>query len=87
VFGITLFPSFESDSVAATGQVPMPLLNEQPIGGHAVLVSGYNQVTRRFKVRNSWGADWGDRGYFYLPYDYVFARHYASEAWVIQDVL
>ena len=27
------------------------------IGGHAVMAVGYDDVTKRFIVKNSWGAD------------------------------
>jgi C1A family cysteine protease len=86
-FGISIYDSFESDIVAANGLVPMPQPHEKCIGGHAVLISGYDRNTRLLKVRNSWGEDWGDKGYFYLPFDYVFATDYASDAWVIEDML
>jgi C1A family cysteine protease len=86
VFGIMIYESFESDEVARTGLVPMPTPTEQCLGGHAVLVSGYNRTTRLLKVRNSWGADWGDNGYFYLPFDYVFTANLAADAWVISDM-
>ena len=39
---------------------------EELLGGHAVLVCGYNDVTPKWIVRNSWGSSWGDNGYFYL---------------------
>jgi C1A family cysteine protease len=43
VMGFTVFETFEMQSVANTGLVPMPdLVNEQVLGGHAVLVCGYN---------------------------------------------
>jgi len=34
-----------------------------------------------FKVANSWGADWGDEGYFYMPYDYF--NHFTYDYWCI----
>jgi len=86
VFGIQIFKSFESDDVARTGMVPMPTANEECLGGHAVLVCGYSQSKRLLKVRNSWGADWGVRGYFFLPFDYVFKAGLASEPWIIDDM-
>ena len=50
----------------------MPDWFDPPVGGHAVLAVGYdNEHRRRFTVRNSWGAGWGDGGYFYLPYAYL----------------
>lgn len=33
---------------------------------HAVVIVGYDETTNVFKIRNSWGASWGDNGYFYL---------------------
>lgn len=39
-------------------------------GLHAMLIVGYSDSEARFIVRNSWGTDWGDRGYCYIPYDY-----------------
>lgn len=32
------------------------------VGGHAILVRGYNVAARRFLLHNSWGAGWGGRG-------------------------
>jgi C1A family cysteine protease len=48
----------------------IPIGKGNIIGGHAILLVGYNDVTRRFKFKNSWGVDWGDKGYGYLPYTY-----------------
>lgn len=38
------------------------------VGGHAFLVRGYDDMTRRVFCQNSWG-DWGVNGCFYLSYD------------------
>lgn len=36
------------------------------LGGHAVAIVGWNKDS--FIVRNSWGTNWGDRGYTYYPF-------------------
>ena len=46
VIGFTVFSSFESSQVAATGVVPMPGRNERVLGGHAVLVVGMPSLER-----------------------------------------
>ena len=71
VIGISVYESFESDSMAKTGIATMPTANEQLMGGHAVTLVGYDDTVARFLVRNSWGKDWGQNGYFWLPYDYI----------------
>lgn len=86
VFGFSVFEAFESQQVALTGIVPMPKPTEAPIGGHAVLAVGWDDVTRRVRVRNSWGAKWGQGGYFEIPYDYLLNPQLASDFWVIQSV-
>ena len=84
--GIQVFESFESDAVASTGVVPMPnVIEEQCLGGHAVLVEGYDNSRMAFHVRNSWGAAWGDKGYFWLPYAYMLPD-LMSDAWVLESV-
>ena len=86
VVGISIFESFESDAVAATGQVAMPHPGEKSLGGHAVLVSGFDDATQKWLVRNSWSSSWGDNGYFYLPYAYLLDPAFASDLWTITSV-
>ena len=45
---------------------------------------GYDDERKMLTARNSWGPNWGDQGYFYLPYDYVFARGLARDFWTIR---
>jgi C1A family cysteine protease len=86
VFGFTEYESFTGREVRRTGEVPMPELDERAITGHAVLAVGYSDATRRFSVRNSWGASWGDEGYFTMPYEYVLDRDLARDLWTIREV-
>lgn len=82
-FGFTVYESFETDTVAQTGVVPMPDPSEAVVGGHAVLAVGYDDSQSLVKVRNSWGVDWGDKGHFYLPYAYFTARGLSGDFWAI----
>jgi C1A family cysteine protease len=86
VFGISVYESFESEEVAKTGIVPLPKNHEKMLGGHAIVIVGYDEEKRLFTFRNSWGEDWGDKGYGYLPYDYVCDKDLASDFWVITKI-
>ena len=86
VFGFTVYESFESDTVAQTGIVPMPAQGEQVLGGHCVVAVGYDDTQRRFIVRNSWGTGWGLAGYFLMPYEYLINPSLASDFWTLRSV-
>ena len=73
VLGIEVYESFESPQ---NGHIPMPQPNEQLLGGHAVFCCGYQDDPQYegggyLIVKNSWGTNFGDQGYIYLPYAYV----------------
>jgi C1A family cysteine protease len=84
IFGFTVYESFESESVAKTGTVNMPRKSERVLGGHAVMAVGYDDSKKRFTARNSWGENWGQKGYFTLPYDYLADRNLSDDIWTIQ---
>jgi C1A family cysteine protease len=84
VFGFSVYESFESERVAASGVVPMPKRTERILGGHAVLAVGYDHAKRRFLVRNSWGTVWGMKGYFTIPYAYLDDRDLSDDFWTIR---
>lgn len=81
VFGMSLYSSFESDAVAQSGIVPMPSPTETMLGGHAMLIVGYNET--HFIVRNSWGPGWGEGGYCYIPIEYLTNTGLADDFWAI----
>jgi len=86
VFGFSVYEAFESDAVAKTGILDMPASGEKLVGGHAVLAVGYDDAQRRFLVRNSWGATWGQGGYFWIPYAYLTDNNLSDDFWTIRMV-
>lgn len=86
VFGFTVYESFESQTVAKTGTVPMPAASERVLGGHAVLAVGYDDSSQRFIVMNSWGADWGMQGFFTIPYAYLTDTNLSDDFWTVRLV-
>ena len=88
IVGFTVYSSFISGNWHRTTAV-MPYPNtrsERVLGGHAVLLVGYNNSTQRFIVKNSWGTNWGDGGYFYMPYQVIQNTRMSADFWVIKGV-
>jgi len=84
VLGFSVYESFEGQAVAKSGDLPMPRPTESMVGGHAVLAVGYDDRTRRFLLRNSWGPRWGRRGYFTMPYEYLLDADLSDDFWTIR---
>lgn len=81
MFGFTVYNSINNPQ--RPGEIPFPSRRERWTGGHAVVTVGYDddreitnpydgsKTTGALLIRNSWGTDWGDKGYGWLPYEYV----------------
>lgn len=88
-FGFTVFASFESEQMAKTGLMPMPQLGEAELGGHAVLIIGYddNMIINGQKgaalIRNSWSEKWGIKGNFWMPYKFLLDNRLCNDFWKI----
>lgn len=86
-YGMLIYKSFMTDEVIKTGKVPMPdVYHEQLLGGHALAIVGFNDKTKHFIIRNSWGTDWGEKGYGYVPYEYILNKRLASDFWIFKKV-
>ena len=85
VIGFSCYASLESAAVDKTGVVPMPKPTERMIGGHAICLTGFDQSTKLFEFKNSWGTSWGDNGYGYLPFDYLDDRNLSDDFWCLQN--
>ena len=81
VVGFTVYDSFMN---ATDGNIPMPnTQTENVLGGHAVLVVGYDQATSKFKFLNSWGTGWGNGGFGTLPFAYLDTNGFGSDYWIV----
>lgn len=77
-----VYSSFESHDVEITGAMPMPSPDEAVLGGHEVLVYGYNNDARVVFVRNSWGIGWGKSGNFTMPFDFFNLENGVMDMWI-----
>ncbi|MDE3089420.1 MAG: cysteine protease [Chloroflexota bacterium] len=93
MFGFTVYSSIAQ--AKTTGKIPFPVKGEKILGGHAIDAVGYDDnmkvknagakgavTTGALLIRNSWGTDWGDKGYAWLPYEYVL-KGLAVDWWVL----
>ena len=84
IFGAAVYESFESDEAARTGIIPMPDLDrEEFLGGHALCAVGYDDDREYVITANSWGANWGDNGYAYIPCKYFTTHGLVSDIWAL----
>jgi len=77
---------YQSAETRRSGRITLRVGNEPSVGGHAVLLAGYQDAPSSpgggyFIVRNSWGLAWGSQcpygaGYGTIPYQYII-----NDAW------
>ena len=70
VGGMAVYGSMQSKRVAKSGIVPMPTAKDPLNGYHAIVFCDYDDKKMAFLCVNSWGEEWGQKGFFWLPYRY-----------------
>jgi C1A family cysteine protease len=84
VCGISVYQSFED---AKDGIIPIPSRDDAFLGGHMIYVGGgYDRHKKAFKFMNSWGTEWGQGGFGWLPFNYLTDRNLASDFFTIRKV-
>jgi len=87
VVGFVVYRSFLSPAVTRTGIMTYPnVKKDQPLGGHAVCLVGYDDSKQAFIAKNSWGIGWGIGGYFYMPYRVIQDTRMSADFWAITGV-
>jgi C1A family cysteine protease len=92
MFGFTVYSSIAQASQNG-GKIPYPTKGDKIEGGHAIIAAGYDDKMKirngdaggaetmgALLIRNSWGTEWGDKGYGWLPYEYVL-KGLADDWW------
>lgn len=81
---LNIFDSF----TPVEGFVPMPTADDitGEMGSHAMVIVGYDNDTRFYRVRNSWGRSFGDKGYCYIPYSYIENKALLNAAYIITEI-
>lgn len=84
-FGFLVFDSI--DKAEKGGMLPIPNLQEEEcLGGHATVAVGYDDARQVLILRNSWGMDWGDEGYFYMPYKFFdMELGLVADGWTMRE--
>jgi hypothetical protein len=75
----TAWVNLRGKQVFTEREVPRDDKNQ---GGHAMTIVGYDDRLQAFRVMNSWGTRWGDRGFGWMSYD-VFPSRINMGAWVL----
>lgn len=50
---------------------------------HAMVISGYDDKLNAFRVRNSWGTNWGDNGSIWIEY-YFFINDFCQDVFMAE---
>ena len=85
LFGFNVYESFHSENTTEYGNVNLPMDDEQLVGNQSAVIVGFDDGDKVFIVRNSWGTNWGDKGYCYMPYEYILNPELASDFWVLRN--
>ena len=86
VLGFSVYDSLYDANGNPVTVLPMPSGTANLLGGHAVLVVGYDDAKQLFTIRNSWGPQVQDHGHFYMPYSYAADPGLARDFWTIRGM-
>jgi len=96
-FGFTVYKdSWNQANASSDGAFPFPASTDTTVGGHAICIAGHSdnkvvtnkkdgsKTTGAFLFKNSWGTQWGERGFGWLPYKYI-DQQLAMDFWLLSS--
>lgn len=81
---LQLFTNFGSEGAFILHPTDDPTAT--PDGYHAMVLAGYSNDNDFYIVRNSWGENFGDNGYCYIPAAYIDDPQYMNFACIITEI-
>ena len=84
VIGVLVTEGFYTKDCIENGIVDISIPADDSSGGHAIAVCGYDADNHRFRVKNSWGTGYGDKGYIWIGRDF-FDGPNLIDAWAMVD--
>ena len=60
--------------------------NEGNEGWHVMVICGFSEEEKVYIVRNSWGKEFGDNGYCYIPFSYIEDENLARNPIIITEI-
>jgi C1A family cysteine protease len=86
ICGIKVYENFNNVNTIRTGQVVMPSDDEEILGGHSIIIVGFDDNKKNYIFLNSWGKLWGNNGIGYIPYDYILNEDLSDEFFILTKV-
>jgi len=86
ICGIKIFNSFHSKKTIRTGIIKLPEKIDYLLGGHSIVIIGYDDHINSFIFINSWGITWGNNGIGFIPYIYINNKNYSDEFFILNKI-
>jgi C1A family cysteine protease len=85
-FGLKVYDSFGKPLKGFVTTPSEDAIQNENGGYHSMIICGYSDNLKVFIVRNSWGVDFGDNGYCYIPYSYIENKQLFNKAFIIKEI-
>lgn len=85
LIGVKIDKGFEAKGHGAENPYIWNSYDNTETSGHAMVIVGFDDHLKAFKIMNSWGKEWGNDGFCWISYD--FFPVCVHEAYVMKDAM